>query len=132
VNVFGVIAAAGAGLLAIGSFMPWVSVNVGMFGSISVNGMDGDGVLTLFAGVAAGVLLLLGALLGQKVLLLLGAIAGGGGGAVALYDLININNEISAFDDGMVSAQPGAGLFVCLTGGVVALVLGIVAATQSR
>ena len=74
-NVVGIIAAVAAGVLALGSFLPWVTVQAGIFGSISVNGMDGDGTITV---------------------------------------------------------QPGIGLFVCVAGGIAALVLGIIATTQTR
>ncbi len=54
-----VIIAAGAGL--IGTFLPWVSVSMGMFGNYTVSGISiWPGMLTLLACVAAGVFAFLG------------------------------------------------------------------------
>ena len=51
----GWILAAGGGLIALGSLMPWVTVSTA-FGSVSASGMEGDGVFTLVAGIVLGVL----------------------------------------------------------------------------
>jgi hypothetical protein len=43
-------------LVIVGSFAPWVSVSV-FFGTIQVNGMDGDGKVTIWCGLGAAALL---------------------------------------------------------------------------
>ncbi len=43
-------------LVIVGSFSPWVTVSV-FFGTVEVNGMDGDGKITLGCGLGAMVLL---------------------------------------------------------------------------
>lgn len=48
--------AIGAGLLVLGSFLPWVTISAPFIGSISKSGMDGgDGWITVIAGAVAGV-----------------------------------------------------------------------------
>ena len=44
----------------ISAFLPWATIDAGMFGSGSVNGIEGDGLLTLIAFIIAGVLACLG------------------------------------------------------------------------
>lgn len=123
----GLIACAGALLLLLGSFLPWVTVR-SIFGSFSVNGLDGDGMITAGAGALALILLILGTTTRTKVLFVLGAIASGIGAAVAVYDIINVSNEISGSGlDGAVRAEVGIGLYLCAIGGVVGLVCGFVA-----
>jgi hypothetical protein len=131
-NVVGVIAAASAAAMCLGSFLPWATVTAGLFGTISVNGMDGDGKITLALGFVAGVLLLVGALGNNRVPVIIGTVAAGLGGAAAVYDLINVSDMVAGSSSDFVQAQVGVGLYLCAFGGVAAAVLGIVAATQIK
>ncbi len=123
----GLIACGGALLLLIGSYMPWVSVR-SIFGTFSVNGMDGDGKLTAAAGALALILLIIATTTRSRTLFVLGALACGGGAAVAIYDIVNVSSEIAGSGlDGGVRAEVGIGLYVCALGGLAGLVCGFVA-----
>lgn len=45
--------AAGAALAAVAAFLPWAVARVPLLGQITVNGVEGDGRITLAAGLAA-------------------------------------------------------------------------------
>jgi len=46
----------GAGLLLLGSFLPWAKISLGRAGSRTVGGMEGDGVITLVMAAALALL----------------------------------------------------------------------------
>ena len=48
----------GAVAVVIGAVLPWASLST-PFGTISKNGSDGDGILTMILGIATGVLLVI-------------------------------------------------------------------------
>lgn len=121
-----ILALIGAVLLGIGSFLAWATV-ASVFGSISVNGMDGDGQLTAAAGTIAAILFLVGAL-GSSGFHIAGVVFAGLGGAVAAYDLVNITNTFAEYSSDGVAASVGVGLYVCVVGAVVAVVAGVAAA----
>lgn len=123
-------------LVFIGSFLPWAKVSVLGF-SGTVNGTEGDGVLTIILGLGIGVaagLLRTGLVKPASIVALASsAIAG----LIALYDMINIDQ----FGDGYIAgASIGFGLllvgFAAFIGFVTALVellaaFGVLAAKQS-
>lgn len=111
-------------LVVIGSFAPWARV---VF--ITVNGTDGDGVLTMILGIAAGI----GAVvriarpaahrwLAWMLLVLFGLAA-----AIAIYDWANLSRVTD--DDAIFKIEVGWGLPVlalsALAGAVLALIQGI-------
>lgn len=107
----GWISLGGAGVLALGSVLPWASV--AFIGS--VYGLDGDGAITLVVAVLVGVLALLAGLGKGKVwmfgvTLFLGLIAT----AVGAYDLANISSLVS----GESMAELGPGLPIVVVGGL--------------
>jgi hypothetical protein len=117
--------ASGVGL-AIGSLLKAVSASVGAF-SASKSYIDGDGPLTLIAGVAIvglGIALAVGGLPRWG-----GWIVGGLGGigaVVALVDLIDAIDKVNkAKDVAGVDATVGPATPVCLFAGLAALVFGI-------
>jgi hypothetical protein len=73
-------------LIIVGSLAPWVQVS-SPFGTITLNGTDGDGQLTVVGGI-----LVLVALIVQKYLA--SAIVAGVTGAGLAYDLVNINRNV--------------------------------------
>jgi hypothetical protein len=118
------VAIGGAALLILGSFLEWGSVDT-VFGSIGVNGMEGDGKLTLVAG---GIALLLFAAVKHRNAAIVGSIFAGIGGAIALYDFGNISSKVSDVSEasnGLARASVGVGLYLCLVGAAVAVVAGI-------
>src|SRR3990172_6276127 len=91
----------GSGMAVIGSFLPWIKAEF-LFMSMEISGVKGgDGIISLVAGVTAGVLALF--ILGQNAKLFgaLTMIAGAVAAATALYDIGHYYQ--------MVSEQPLVG-----------------------
>jgi hypothetical protein len=104
-------------LVAVGSLLPWITLTSG-FGSASVAGIEGDGILTLILG---GVIALLGFLAyggtGPRFvtfLLSVGALAFGG------WELVTLSGKLSSTDTARVAV--GMGLYIVVGGAVVALI----------
>jgi hypothetical protein len=108
----------GGALLAVGSFLAWVTV-----GSASQSGIDGgDGWFTLVAGAAFALLGYL-TFAGRSYPMWLGWVALAVGAAVAIIDYLDITSSIDDFGEGSV----GIGMWVMLAGvviGIVGLVMG--------
>jgi hypothetical protein len=132
-RITGFIASGGAAVLALGSLLPWLSVT-SLFGTFSVAGTEGDGVITLILGGIAAFALLMSTLNAARPGLLAGAIAAGLGTAVSLYHLVNIGDTLAGVEaeSDYVRASVGVGLYLCAGGGVLASVLGMVAWSKSR
>ena len=64
---------------------PWVTVAT-VFGSISVSGTDGDGVITLAGGAVIALLIAVSKYTAATIVSILTA-------AVLLYDLVNVNGK---------------------------------------
>lgn len=110
----------GAALAVLGSFLPWVDVTAPFIGSISVEGTEGDGKLTLALGLA----ILLG-VIDQAAWRVVGLLAAVGVLGMALYDISDISNAIGdagEVSDGLVSASVGIGLWAVLVGSLAAIV----------
>jgi hypothetical protein len=110
-------------LVAVGSFLPWVTATAPFIGSISRSGMDGgDGVITLVLGAAAAVLGLMfaGGLRlskGGPILIILCAVAAG---VVAGLDYSDVQGRVQVAEaaSSLVSASVGAGLWSIFVGAV--------------
>ncbi len=155
----GVMLALVGGLLAaVGSPLPWLkaSVNAAALGggglqSKTANGFDGDGWITLVAGLivvaVAGVMWMRkGSGRSLSALVMLGGLVAGGTG---LYDMLTAKSTIvdelvskaapgsglpvdqvralinSWFDKGIIKISPEFGIFVVIAGGVLALIGGL-------
>lgn len=114
-----IVALVGAVVIIVGSVMPWASV----MDIYTVNGTDGDGVLTIICAVLAGAFVL-PALMGKGprwmfvIPLFFGLVAAAIGG----YDLANLADAVAG-QDGM--AKLGAGLPIVIFGGLAAVVGGV-------
>ena len=155
----GVMLALVGGLLAaVGSPLPWLkaSVNAAALGggglqSKTANGFDGDGWITLVAGLI--VVVVAGAMWmrkssgkGLSALVMLGGLVAGGTG---LYDMLTAKSTFidelvkegagsglpadqlralidSWFDKGIIKISPEFGIFVVIAGGVLALLGGLI------
>lgn len=113
------VAGAGAALTILGSFLPWASVAT-IYGTMSVSGIDRDGMFTL----VFGILMMLGVLLTLKKP---GARAWGAGvlavltffvGAIDLYD---VSVRVSEFSSDLALGSVGIGLYMVIIGGALGL-----------
>jgi hypothetical protein len=114
---------ASGGAVVLGSVMPWVSVATG-FGSVSVAGTDGDGVITLVAGIAAAILSAVRKRL--AALIIFGVTA-----LVAGYDVINVRQTAADVSTDFARASVGWGLWLTLAGALAGLVLAWISAADT-
>ncbi len=90
----------GAAAIIVGSVSPWVTVAT-VFGSISVSGTDGDGVITLAGGAVIALLVRsIQFLRGNQSAQILTA-------AVLLYDLVNVNRNVGDAANEFATASVG-------------------------
>ena len=126
-----IVAIIAAAVLGLGSFLPWIEVTT-VFGTLSVNGMDGDGKLTAVAGGVGLALFLIGSSTKAAPWHVVGVVASALGGAVAVYDIIDVSNEISDTEfNAFARASVGFGLYMCAIGAIGAVAAGIAAAVSS-
>lgn len=115
----------GVALVVVGSFLPWASVSA-LGQELTVDGMDGDGPLTLIGGALVGALALAAHLQRParwKVItaLVLAALVT----LVAVIDVVDVNNRVAEVEGDFavdLEASIGIGLWLVLAGGVVATV----------
>jgi hypothetical protein len=108
------IALVGALLVAAGSFLPWVSIN-SLFGTISKNGIEGDGQITLALGVMMGIGLLerwkkAGRALVVGIIAIVVILVG-------VYEYTSVTERMAEVDSDFVSASVGVGLYMVIAGG---------------
>jgi hypothetical protein len=113
----------GAAALVLGALMPWATI-----GALSVNGTNGDGILTLFAGVIIAVLAFVGRSRreqatdrGLGVAIVVTAFVAA---AIGIYDFIDIDRGVSEGPI-RIDASPGIGLYLTILGAGAALVGGM-------
>ena len=120
---------AGAAVAVIGAFLPWVSV-ASAFGSLGVNGIEGDGKITAGLAAVGGALLWSGwakRKLGSVIAtIVVAAIAG----AVTLYDWTKMSGKVRDLNDSSDFVRASIGLGFYVTGvGIVAL---LASASETR
>ena len=128
-NMPAIVALAAAGVVLIGSLLPWATAKT-VFGSISINGTDGDGVLTLILAVVVGAIAV--ALLAGKrprlwayvVLLIAGLLTA----FIAVYDLVDISRTVG---NDYAHVSTGAGIWLVAIASLV-LVGGGIQLTRGR
>lgn len=115
---------AGGGLIALGSFLPWITVSTA-FGTISRSGLDGgDGAVTLVCGTAIGVIggyIVSGRSLtrGTRIVLWIALVVAA---VVWGLDFVDIRDRVASVDSEFALGGVGSGMWVMAVGGVVALV----------
>lgn len=113
---------AATAVLIVSAFMPWASARAGIF-SVTVNGTEGDGVITMLAGMALAIVLALNVyhvipcMLAGIVTFIAGAI----GLFVAGYDMINISSTAGAADG--VSASMEIGIILTFGAGAALMLI---------
>lgn len=114
---------AAAVFVVIGSFLPWARFE--FLGSTTINGMEGDGKLTLVLGLAIGVLIFLW----KRPLLIVATVLAGIAALIALINLIDVGR--TAGDTfGLVDVSPGFGLIIVLLASLGAGVVAFLAQMQ--
>lgn len=116
-----------AGLLVlIGSAGPWAKVWF-----ITVSGLDGDGMLTVFIGLLAGILLTYRAVRANSSRwpAIIGLVAFTACFAIGLYDQNNIQGLIdqSEAESNLVVAQVGWGLYLVIIGSIIGMLASLAA-----
>lgn len=105
-------AAVGAAGIIVGSLGPWATAS-SAFGSMSMSGTEGDGVITLVGG---GVVLLTIILRKYLVAWIIAVITG----AVVAYDWSNLSRVVDENDSDFINTSVGWGLYVAGIGAIVA------------
>jgi hypothetical protein len=131
-----VLTLAGAAMVTVGSLLPWANVTAPFFGTFSIAGTDGDGTLTLVAGLVVGALTLWayagrfspGPIVAALVVSLVS-------GVVAIVDMADVSGLAgeASEDDVSVAVSIGIGLWLVLLGAVAATggcILSLVAARR--
>ena len=102
--------ALGGVLVIVGSFLPWASLSTGL-GTFTRNGIDGDGVFTLIAGV---VLVFLAIAANRRTAQVVGILAS----IVVLFIVIHDGSAIASIDRSAI----GTGFFAAGIGSLVAAI----------
>jgi len=109
----GWLALAGAGIVVIGSLMPWVTVTTA-FGTVSRNGIDGDGKITALTALVFAAAFYFGTKAWHNVLAGVLAVATA---IVGIANVIDIYDNINSADlEGLGHASLGVGMWVVLAG----------------
>jgi len=110
------------GLITLGSIFPWITASAVFVGSISVNGMEGDGKITIVLGVILLVFGFVGVGGGKihPVILILPGVAAIG---VVIINYQNIQDAVREIQSSGVGVSSiGYGFWMIAIGGVVAVV----------
>ncbi len=127
----GLLTIIGAGLIALGSFLPWVTATSG-FGSLNKSGMEGgDGILTLTGAVLLGLIgfsVYTGSAKKPNIAGLWIVLAAASVAVIAMIDYQDLNERIDELQREVgtfVSANIGAGLWTVGVGAIAALADGV-------
>lgn len=136
-SVLWLVCAAAAALVSfIGSFMTWGKVTVPFYGTVTVSGTDGDGILTMFlsliviGGIAAYLFV---EQLAQKwwrgiPVIAIGAILL----LISIIDWASIGSKAGDFDEDVVNVSVGAGLILILLASIAIIAFGVLALLNDR
>jgi hypothetical protein len=127
-----VLALVAGGLIALGSFLPWITATAALVGTLTRSGLDsgGDGLVTLGIGIGIAVAAIIalstsGAITAARVLAVL---LGIGAVVVGVVDIGNVNDRIQAITSSSSAiASVGMGLYAVVLGGVIAVIGGLIA-----
>ena len=131
----GLITGLGAIVAVIGSMTPWATITAPLLGSVSVNGTQGDGLITLILGlVAIGLAIGIASAVSPRGFAAGASIIGGIIFIIAAVDLNNVQRvvEDANYSSDLVLAQVGGGLYATLIGGIGITLGGLVGVFGSR
>lgn len=112
----------GAAGLIIGSLMPWAQVTTGLTGTLSISGMQGDGIITLIGGVLFLLLGLTKKPQPGKFFSVIAGIIGIGLIFLMISKIVSMSGIAAANEYGFTSL--GAGLWITAIGAVISTVGG--------
>lgn len=114
VILFPAIIAGAAVLVLLGSLLPWASVDT-TFGSISVRGTEGNGVLTMLLALAGGAAAVAVVMARKPMAAIGGIVAGGLALLIGAYDFLDVA-RVAGDSSGLFEAHTGFGLWLVLLG----------------
>lgn len=125
------VAFGGLGVMLLGSVLPWAKVSAGIL-SVTQNGTEGDGLLTLVLAIIG--IVFFGLLKNGRNRAIILLIVAGLAGAIAIYDIINFTLKAASVErsEGIVSASVEFGLWLTAFGAVAATVAAIALIAGSR
>jgi len=123
---------AGGALTIVGSFLPWAKASV-LSVSVTANGMDGDGELTLILGIALAVFGAISLTRTLRPLAILAIIAGVLIAAIGLYDASTVKDDIptDAIAGGL-EVTVELGLWLVIAAGVIGIIGGVIALMSGK
>ena len=136
-SVIWLLCAAGAALISfIGSFMPWGKVSSPYFGTITISGTDGDGILTMFLSliiIGGNAAYLFVEQLTQKwwraiPVIAIGAILL----LISIIDWADIGSRAGDVDKELAKVSVGAGLILILLASLAIIAFGVLALLNDR
>lgn len=111
---------AGCAVALAGSFMPWVTIN-SVFGSIGVNGTEGDGKITAVLAIVAGLAAILGLNKASRSNVRLAGVVALIGVILSVYELQHVSSRTGGVT-GAVRTSVGSGIWLMAAGFVIAVV----------
>lgn len=126
----GILAMGGGGLLVLGSLLPWAQVS-SVFVTVSVNGTEGDGKITVGLGLVVAILGLIAMTNQRAKLNILAPILGLVAGAIGLLDLLSVNSKFGSISGSdLVHPSIGIGLYLVVLGGILTFVAALFGVTN--
>jgi hypothetical protein len=109
-------------VVAIGSILPWAKAE-SIFGTVSKNGTQGDGMITLVAGIVAilaGVIVL--AAEKHNIAVLFAALAALGILVVTIWNFVDISGRAPGLWTDYTAVKAGEGIYIALLSGALVLI----------
>jgi hypothetical protein len=109
--------------LLLGAILPWISAS-SLFGSVAVNGIEGDGKITAGLGVAAGIVLLTTIGSRRRVACVAVAIMGAVAALVGWYDWTQAQDRVRVVNNesDLVHASVGIGMYLTMAAAITLIV----------
>lgn len=120
-----IVALAGAGALVTSAFLPWISASAAFIGTRTKTGTEGDGIITLVAGVVIGLAVLISKDKQGKLVSLVVALIGLVCGVIVAIDFSNVVILANDPDFELAAISVGPGLYLTGIGCVLAFVGGL-------
>ncbi len=110
----------GGGVVVLGSVLPWASLTT-IFGTASVPGTEGDGLITMVVGGALCLLAILelGSSYDTRTLVMYAAMAAGG---IGVYEWVTVRDRLVDVSSELARASVGVGVYAVILGAALAFV----------